>query len=64
MSNSTDGQRSADYWEGRADEARMQAENMRDTDARNAMLGIARMYDQLAERAATRERGGSQSGMG
>lgn len=39
------------HWRDRAEEARVQAEQMRDADARRQMLQIAEGYDRLAERA-------------
>jgi hypothetical protein len=42
--------RSADYWLGRAEEARTMAEDMRDPQAREAMLLIVTQYEFLAER--------------
>jgi hypothetical protein len=41
----------AGYWRWRASQARAQASNMHDADARRALLGIADNYDQLAARA-------------
>ena len=47
--------RSADYWHARAAEARAKADQMRDRDARNTMLGIAHSYDLMAMRASARD---------
>jgi hypothetical protein len=41
----------ADYWRGRAEEARAQASEMRTPEARRTLLSIAENYDQLAEQA-------------
>jgi hypothetical protein len=41
----------AHYWRHRAEEARGKAGKMRDPDARRYLLGIARSFDLLAERA-------------
>jgi hypothetical protein len=38
------------YWRARAEEARAQAGKIRDPKAKQALLGIAANYDQLAER--------------
>ncbi len=43
-----------DHWHKRAEEARTVAEQMFDEFARQTMLNIARDYDTLAIRAATR----------
>jgi len=42
--------RSADYWLGRAEEARTMADDMGDPQARASMLLIATQYEFLAER--------------
>jgi hypothetical protein len=55
MAEDHDGLRSSAYWRQCAEEARMMADEMRDPTARNTMLDIARMYDEMAERAAARE---------
>jgi hypothetical protein len=50
-----------EYWLGRAEEARAQASEMRDPDARRTLLEIAENYQQLAEQAeARRKTGGSR----
>jgi hypothetical protein len=41
----------AEYWRERAEEARTQADQMRDPDARRTLLEIAENYEQLAEQA-------------
>ena len=41
--------RSPEYWRARAEDARASADNMRDEDARAAMLGVSDMYDTLAQ---------------
>ena len=53
MSGSDD----ADYWRGRAAEARAIAVQMTDTHARAVMLGIAQDYEKLAQRAEQRAGG-------
>jgi hypothetical protein len=40
-----------DYWRARADEARTQAEQMRDRWAKEALLNIADTYERLAKDA-------------
>lgn len=45
------------YWRDRAEELRAMAENMKDEDAKAIILGCARDYDLLAERADARLRG-------
>jgi hypothetical protein len=40
-----------DYWRSRAEEARAQAEQMKDADAKQALRKIAEIYEQLAEQA-------------
>jgi hypothetical protein len=40
-----------EYWRERAEEARAQASEMRDPDARRTLLGIADNYEQLAQQA-------------
>ena len=37
------------YWKKRAEEARMMAESIRDTDTKILMLGIAESYEQIAK---------------
>jgi hypothetical protein len=41
----------AKHWRERAEEARVHANEMRDEEARQAMLAVAQAYDKLAERA-------------
>jgi hypothetical protein len=43
-----------DFWRARADEARAQADQMRDQDAKQALLGIANVYERLAKDAEVR----------
>ena len=42
---------SPEHWRQRAEEARAQAEQMKDPDAKQALYKIAEIYDQLAEQA-------------
>jgi len=42
-------QRSAEYWMSRAEESRTMAEEMHDTQAKDAMLLIVAQYEFLAE---------------
>src|SRR5262249_24130985 len=42
------------HWRGRAEEARTLAKQMNDTASREMMLGIAKDYERLAERAEQR----------
>jgi hypothetical protein len=42
------------HWRDRAEEARLNAEQMTDLTAKKLMLGVADSYDQLAKRAAVR----------
>jgi hypothetical protein len=42
------------HWLGRAEEARVLAEQMSDAASREMMLGIAKDYERLAERAEQR----------
>jgi len=41
----------AEYWRERSEEARVQANQVRDPTARRTLLAIADNYDQLAEQA-------------
>jgi hypothetical protein len=41
----------ADYWRERAEEARAQASEMKDSTAKRTLLDIAHNYDRLAEQA-------------
>lgn len=50
-----DGLKTAACWTERAEEARTQAERMRDPMARALMEDIAHKYDLLAEQAGRRE---------
>jgi hypothetical protein len=45
------------HWRNRAEEARTRAGEMSDPVAKRQMLGIARGYERLAERAEERSRG-------
>jgi hypothetical protein len=45
------------HWRARANEARKLADNMNDLQSKEMMLGIARDYDRLAERAEKRSQG-------
>jgi hypothetical protein len=47
----------ARYWRERAEEVRVQAELMRDSEAKGHMLGIASSYELLAVRAEERAKG-------
>jgi hypothetical protein len=40
-----------DFWRARADEARAQAEQMRDYSAKQTLLGIPNLYEKLAKDA-------------
>jgi len=44
------------HWRNRAEEARVHAERLGDTEARGTMLAIAAGYDRIAERAEERLR--------
>jgi hypothetical protein len=48
----------AEYWLGRAEEARVQANQTRDPDAKRTLLEIAENYQQLAEQAEARRKSG------
>ena len=48
-----------EYWVARAEEARAQASEMRDPDARRTLLEIAENYQQLAEQAEARRKTGA-----
>jgi len=43
-----------DYWRKRAGETRAMADNLKNPEARDAMLTIADSYERLARNAATR----------
>jgi hypothetical protein len=45
-----------EHWRNRAHEARIRAGELNDPEAKRQMLGIARGYDRLAERAEGRMR--------
>jgi hypothetical protein len=47
------------HWRERAEEARTNAEQINDPEAKRLMLGIAASYERLALRAEERVRGGS-----
>ena len=44
------------HWRNRAHEARIRAGELNDPEAKRQMLGVARGYDRLAERAEERLR--------
>jgi hypothetical protein len=46
-----------EYWRKRAEEARALATQMNDPMSKEMMLGIAKDYERLAERAAERAKG-------
>jgi hypothetical protein len=46
------------HWRDRAEEARSNAEQINDPEAKRMMLGIANSYERLAERAEERLRDG------
>ena len=48
----------AEYWLGRAEEARIHASQMHDPDAKRTLLEIAENYEQLAEQAEARRKTG------
>jgi hypothetical protein len=56
------GGRSSEYWRGRAEQARTMADGMRNGFAETMMREIGRMYDRMAERAATVEAAKKDSG--
>jgi hypothetical protein len=49
------------HWLERAKEARAIADEMKDLDAKQRMLGIAKDYVRLAERAEARAKGHNQN---
>ena len=53
----TGGPLSSSYWRKRAQQARAEAAKELDPGAKSTMETIARLYDELADRAALRERG-------
>ena len=52
------------YWRKRAEEARATAREANEAVAEATMLSIARMYDELADRAEAREQGKLPDGDG
>ena len=42
----------AEYWLKRAEEARMLAEQMKDTNTKSLMLGVAESYEKISKWAA------------
>ena len=46
-----------DYWRARADQARAQAEQMRDHDAKQALLKFVEVYEQRAKQAEAHSKG-------
>ena len=46
------------YWRGRAEEVRLVAESLEDTQSKQIMLGIARDYERMAELAEQRVKSG------
>jgi len=48
------------HWRQRAEEARTIAEQMNDSQSKDAMLRIAKDYEHLAERAEERAKGSGQ----
>ena len=48
-----------EYWAARAEEARAQAGEMRDPDAKRTLLEIAENYQQLADQAEARRKTGA-----
>jgi len=48
---------SSGYWRRRAEDARLTAHESEGADTEASMLAIARMYDELADRAKARESG-------
>ena len=45
------------YWQERAEEARVIAEDMHDAEARRAMLAVAENYEKIAKRAEAKGAG-------
>jgi hypothetical protein len=46
----------ASFWRTRAAELRIEADAIKDAEARTTLLRIAQQYDRLAERAAAKNR--------
>ena len=61
MTDKGDGLRTPQYWRERASEARTLAALVRDQAAKEGIGLVAKMYDDLAERAASREGGGGST---
>jgi hypothetical protein len=51
----------AEHWRKRAEESRTLADRMTDLESRRVMLEIAKSYDELAARAAVRNKDERQS---
>lgn len=51
------------HWRQRAEAMRRLAEDLRDSEAKGAMLRVAADYDKLAERAMLRSGGANDNGM-
>src|SRR5262245_37736578 len=51
----SEGLYTADYLRARADEARLRADEIRNADAKNAMLQLAEMYENMGRQARERE---------
>jgi hypothetical protein len=50
-----------EYWRARAEETRTLAESLNDKEARKIMLGIAKDYDRMADRAESGRQKNEQS---
>ena len=55
MSNKEEVVPTPKYWRDRADEARATAEQMRNPDAKEAMLQVAAIYERMARQAADKQ---------